>query len=293
MRERVIAELADRQYGVVTRVQLLAAGLSSAGIGRWVAAGRLFPVHRGVYAVGRPAITRSGHLIAAQLACGSGAALSHTGATEWWQLTGRRAHPIEVTVPALGGRRCPGVRVHRSESLPRHVVVRRRIAVTSVERTVLDMAARCPRREVERLVDEAQRLGLFERERFASVLTERRPGTALLGQVLAEHEAGSTWTRNDFEEAFLTLVDRAGLPRPLMNWPVGPYVIDCYWTDRRLAVELDGRETHLTPRAFEGDRDRDAYLFTEHGIHTLRFTYRQVTLRAAVVSHRLRRALLP
>ena len=291
--EESIVRLAVRQYGVVTRQQLLDAGVSASGVGRRVQGGRLFPVHRGVYAVGRPALARSGHVLAAVLACGSGAALSHAAAAEWWRLTRWRAAPIEVTVPAKGGRRCEGVLVHRSASLRDHALEHRGVRVTTPERTIVDVAAAGEKRRVERLVDEAERLGLYDRERLEPVLAMRLAGTGLVRSVLASHEVGSTWTRNDFEEAFLGLLDSAGLPRPLMNHPVGPYELDCLWPRRRIAVELDGRASHGTRRAFEDDRDRDSFLYAEHGISTLRFTHRQVNRSPGVVAHRVRRALGP
>jgi very-short-patch-repair endonuclease len=198
--------------------------------------------------------------------------------------------PIEVTVPVAGRRRCRGVAVHRSTCLPGDVTALRGIPVTTPSRTIADLSSRCSRRDLERLLDEAQRLRLLGPNRRPVIPAGRR-GAVLLREVTRNHEAGSTWTRNDFEEAFLGLLDAAGLPRPRMNDPVGPFELDCHWPDHRFAVELDGRGSHLTPRAFEGDRDRDTYLYAEHGIVTLRFTYRQVTRTPGVVVHRLRRAL--
>jgi very-short-patch-repair endonuclease len=243
--------------------------------------------------VGHPRLSRSGVLTAAVLAAGKRAALGHWSAVEWWGLAqGRERSPIEVCVPQKGGRSRQGLIVHRCGTLiAGDLTVRRGVPVTTVERTLLDIASRARLREVERLLDEAHRLRLYDRHRLESVLSRRLAGSRLLRAVLLGHEAGSTWTRNDFEEAFLALVDRAGLPRPHMNDPVGPLEVDCHWPGHRFAVELDGRGTHLTPRAFEDDRERDGYLYAEHGIVTLRFTYLQVTKSPAVVIHRLRRAL--
>jgi very-short-patch-repair endonuclease len=289
--DRRIGELAGRQYGVVCRSQLNRLGLGRGGIEHRLTAGRLHPVHRGVYSVWRVRPSRPGQLVAAVLACGEGAALSHAAAAEWWGLTSKRAAPIEVTVPAAGGRRCRGVTVHRSTCLAGNTTTLRGIPVTSPAHTIADLAARSTRRELERLVDEAQRLRLYDRARLEHAMAPGPPGTALLRAVVQSHEPGSTWTRNDFEEAFLARLDNAGLPRPRMNDPVGPFELDCHWPEHRFAVELDGRGSHLTPRAFEGDRDRDGYLYAEHGIVTLRFTYLQVTRTAGVVVHRVRRAL--
>lgn len=248
----------------------------------------------GVYAVGHPSIPRGGYLMAAVLACGAGAVLSHDSAAEWWGLRQRRSQPIEVSVPVAGSRNTPGVRVHRCTHLPPFDVTRHLgLPITTIERTILDRAARHDRHNVERDLDEAQRLRVFSAPRLEAILTQSqgRAGTVALRAVLAEHTAGSTWTRNDFEEAFLKLVDDGNLPRPVANHPVGPYVLDFHWPDRGLAVECDGRATHLTPKAFEADRARDTDLWVTHGIHVIRFTYLQVTRGRTTTARRLCGAL--
>ncbi len=292
--DRAIAALAARQDGVVSRRQAEATGLSANAIDGRVQSGRLWVVFRGVYAVGHPSISRGGRLKAAVLACGEGAVLSHDSAAEWWRLQGQWSRPIEVSVPVAGGRDMAGIRIHRTPHLrPSFVTRHRGIPITTVERTILDRAARNPRRTVERDLDEAHRLRLYDRPRLEAILEERkgRAGTATLRTVLAEHTAGSTWTRNDFEEAFLRLIDDAHLPRPLANHRVGRYVLDFHWPNRGLAVECDGRATHLTPKAFEDDRARDTDLWVTHATHVIRFTYRQVTRERATTMRRLRGAL--
>lgn len=294
--EHRVAALAARQGGVVSRAQLIALGLSPTVIVKRVRAGRLHPVFRGVFAVGHPAIPRGGRLKAAALACGHGAVLSHDSAAEWWGLQQRPSRAIEVSVPVAGSRQTAGLRVHRTAYLPPfHVTRSRGIPITTVERTIIDRAGRRPRRGVERDIDEAHRLGLFNSQRLETILAhcKGRAGTATLRAVLQAHTAGSTWTRNDFEEALFVLLDESGLPRPSANDPVGPYVLDFHWPDRGLAVECDGRGTHLTPKAFEADRARDADLWVTYAIHVIRFTFLQVTRGRAVTLHRLRGALRP
>jgi len=291
--DHAIAELAARQGGVVARRQIVAAGLTASAIDNRVHNGRLHVVFRGVYAVGHRAISRGGRLKAAVLACGAGAALSHDTAAEWWGLQEQRSREIEVTVPVAGGRHAAGLAIHRSPSLTRsHVAHHRGLPTTTVERTILDRAAHSPRRGVERDIDAAHRLGLFDRTGLQMLLDEfrGRAGTAALRAVLHDHTAGSTWTRNDFEESFLALVDYSGLPRPFANVPVGPYVLDFLWPERGLAVECDGAATHLTPKAFQDDRARDAFLWSTRRIHVTRFTYLQVTRGRAVTARRLRDA---
>lgn len=292
--EQRVAALAARQGGVVSREQLLSVGLGTSAIARRIRAGRLHPVLRGVYAVGHPAIPRGGRLLAAVLATGHGGVLSHDSAAEWWGLQERPSRPVEVSVPVAGSRTTAGICAHRTPYLPpSHVTRHRGIPITTVERTILDRAARNPRRTVERDLDEAHRLRLYDRPRLEAILKERkgRAGTPTLRAVLEEHTAGSTWTRNDFEEAFLKLIDDAHLPRPLANHRVGRYVLDFHWPVRGLAVECDGRATHLTPKAFEADRARDTDLWVTHAIHVIRFTYRQVTRDSATTTRRLRGAL--
>lgn len=292
--DHAIAALATRQGGVVSRHQIIAAGLSASAIDNRVQSGRLHVVFRGVYAVGHRAVSRGGRLKAAVLACGSSAVLSHDTAAEWWGLQKQRSREIEVTVPVAGGRHTAGLAIHRSPYLPHsHLTHLRGLPITTVERTILDRAAHRPRRGAERDIDEAHRLRLFAPERLEAILDDSRgrAGTATLRAVLRDHTAGSTCTRNDCEEAFFALIEDTGLRRPLANVPVGPYVLDFLWPGHGLAVECDGAATHLTPKAFQDDRARDAYLWSTRRIHVTRFTYLQVTRGRAVTARRLRETL--
>jgi len=164
-----------------------------------------------------------------------------------------------------------------------------RIPVTTPARTLLDLATFLPRRQLERAVDEADRLRLCTEEELEAISGVHRghPGAGALGRLLEDHLAGSTATRNDFEERFLSLCRRYRLPQPEVNVPLLDYVVDFFWREAHLVVEVDGRATYGTRRAFQADRDRDGRLAVA-GYRVIRFTWWDVTRRAAVVADRIR-----
>jgi very-short-patch-repair endonuclease len=161
-----------------------------------------------------------------------------------------------------------------------------------VARTILDLATVLPRRQLERAVDEAERLKLCTEGDLDELVRSHfgRPGTGALGSVLREHRSGSTATRNEFEERFLSLCRKRRLPQPEVNVTLLDYVVDFLWADAKLVVELDGRGSHQTRRAFQEDRDRDGRLAVA-GYQVVRFTWFDVTRRPAVVADRVRRLL--
>ena len=253
--DRSLAELARRQHGIVSRVQLAALGLSSTAIQGRVKRGRLHRVHRGVYAVGHTALTRNGRFMAAVLACGEGAALSHFSAAVLWGLVQARGQPIHVTVGKR--RRCRGIVVHdaplEGERLRRYGIV-----VTTPARTIVDLADVVSRRRtLERAIDEAQYLGLDWRR---AAPRQGRKGSGLLSSVLAGHEPGSTRTRSELEEIFLALCDSRGFPRPEVNLGIEGYECDFVWRDQRVVVETDGEAAHSTHGARQRDPVKDADL---------------------------------
>ena len=164
--------------------------------------------------------------------------------------------------------------------------------MTTPARTILDLATFLPRRQLERVVDEGERLGLCTQEDLDQMVRLHfgRAGAGALRSLLDEHRAGSTATRNDFEERFLALCRGYRLPQPEVNVPLLDYVVDFFWPEAKLVVELDGRATHGTRRAFQEDRDRDGRLAVA-GYRVLRFTWWDVTRRPAVVADRVRRIL--
>ena len=269
--------MAQRQWGVVTLAQLRALGFGDGAVKHRVRLGRLHRVHRGVYAVGHRALERRGRWLAAVLACGPQAALSHVTAAVHWDLLHSAQTRIDVTAPRsrAGGE---GIRLHRTRCLDaRDMTTHKSIGVTTVARTLLDLAATEPPRRVERAFAQALRLRIYDHAEVLDVLTRASGyrGTAVLARVT---ELEPRWTRNGFEADFLSLIRRAGLPEPLVNEPFdvpdhGPCEPDFHWPGHCLIVETDGWETHGTRAAFETDRAKDAAL-TAAGYRVLRFTVR-------------------
>jgi very-short-patch-repair endonuclease len=280
---RVLA-LAAEQHGVVTRAQLLELGLNSRAIEYRLRRGRLHRIHRGVYAIGRPQLTRHGTLIAAVLSCGPGAALSHEQAGEVLRIRRRRCGPIEVTVPAGAMRRRPGLRVHRRPLPAGDVVHRHGIPVTSVVRTLLDLAPRLPRAQLEATVNEADKLDLIDPERLRVALEERQgqEGVAALRELLDRQTL--TLTDTELERRFLPIVRRAGLPRPGTQRRVNDFRVDFFWPELGLVVETDGLRYHRTPAQQARDRLRDQ-THSAAGLTPLRFTHAQVVYEAGHVRH--------
>ena len=280
---------------MVARSQLREAGLGAKAIEYRLAAGRLHPLHRGVYALGHPRVTAHGHWMAAVLAAGPGAVLSHRSAAALWGMRPSGSGIVEVSVPTRSGRRPrAGLRVRRVTVSADDLTEREGIAVTTPARTLLDLAEVVPRRALERALDEAEYLRLFDLSAlFAAVggNTGRR-GAGILKSVLETHGAGTTLTRSELEESFLALCRTSGIPRPKVNARLGRLTVDFLWPDHRLVVETDGHTSHATRRAFERDRARDARL-TVAGYRVVRFTYRQVTREANAVAASLRALLTP
>jgi hypothetical protein len=268
--DRRIAVIAGRQHGVVTREQLAAAGIDKSGVTRRVQAGRLHRLHRGVYAVGHRSLSWRGRWLAAVLAAGDGAVLSHASAAALWQFLRPISGPDHVTVgAAFHRRRRPGLRIHRSRTLSSHDITRRHgIAVTTPARTISDI-----RGEVERY--------LFRRAlRQAELAGHRVPRLSAVKR-----------TRSDLELLFLEFCDDHGLPRPLGNRRVHGHRVDFFWPEQRLAVETDSWEYHRGSVAFEDDHARDLEM-RAHGIATRRYTGDQLEATPDAVAADLRVALL-
>ena len=222
---------------------------------------RLHVIHRGVYAVGYRLISQRGWWMAAVLACGPGAVLSHrSAATLWGMLEGDRAAVDVIVATRRRGRR--GIRVHESPLAPDERTLRDGIPVTTAARTFLDLGAVLAGYQLNRALERAEALRLSDRTPLAAVVQRhpRRPGVAAVKAALSEgiHPAV---TKSELERRFLTFVERAGLPLPRTNvWLelAGDWLeVDCVWPEQRLIVELDSRAHHQTTAAFERDRRRD------------------------------------
>jgi very-short-patch-repair endonuclease len=272
--ELEIPRLADAQHGVVSRSQLLHAGFTSEDIDRRLRAGRLHRIHRGVYAVGHRVLTREGRWMAAVLACGRGAALSHATAAAAWDLR-RNDGLIHVTV--RGSRKAPrGVKLHRSPMLtPDETTTVRGIPVTGPARTIIDLARTLTADDLEPIVDLADERGLVDFQALRSA----KP--ASLKAVLLNYAPAPT--RSELERRFLRLCRRHRITTPETNALIHGYLVDFVWRDRGLIVEVDGYRYHRAPSRFERDRERDVELAMK-GWRTLRFTWRQVMTRGEWVA---------
>ncbi|HMI81583.1 MAG TPA: type IV toxin-antitoxin system AbiEi family antitoxin domain-containing protein [Solirubrobacterales bacterium] len=278
-----IGRVAGEQHGIVTTRQLVAAGLTRAAISKRVRAGRIYRVHQGVYSVGHGNLSEESRWMAAVLACGPGAALSHGSAAVHWGLLRPLGGPVDVTVPTQNGRkRRRGIRIHRCPNigdqsllsttglqrrLPSLVTVRRRIPVTSVARTLEDLQRSALRPS---LVRRAIRQAEFLEMDLGDIETDR--------------------TRSDLERDFLKLCRHHLLPPPEVNVPIGPMTVDFLWRDRKLVVETDSYVTHGGAIAFEDDRARDLAL-RRRGYAVHRFSERQLEREAADVAADVARAL--
>ena len=283
--DRAIAALAARRYGLVTRAQLRAIGLSDTAVTKRAAAGRLHRVHTGVYAVGHRVLPARGAWMAAALACGDGAVLSHASAAALWEIRPTDG-VVHVTVPTAGGRHRPALCVHRDPRLAAdEVTTRHGIPVTTVARTLLDLAATLAPRALQRALDEAAVRRWLDIALFDALIA-RHAGhhrAAKLRDALDGHRPGTTLTRSELEERFLELCRTYDLPQPEVNARVAGLEVDFLFGTARLVVETDGWRFHGTRAAFERDRQRDATL-TLAGYRVLRFTHRRVESDPAAVA---------
>jgi very-short-patch-repair endonuclease len=260
---------------VVSRTQLLDLGFHPQAIKHRVARGRLHPVHRGLYAVGRSQLTRAGRWMAAVLACGSRAALSHGSAAAHLRIGSERG-VTEVSVPAHASARARGVRVHRRATFgPDDIVVRDGIPVTSPVFTLVDLATYLGQDRLEEAINQADKRDLVDPEALRAALEAipRRPGVAPLRSVLDRRTF--TLTDSELERRLLPIARRAGLPPPVTGQWVNGFKVDFYWPELGLVVETDGLRYHRTPAQQARDRVRDQ-AHTTSGLTPLRFTRAQV-----------------
>jgi predicted transcriptional regulator of viral defense system len=277
-REREIQEVAARQHGVISLPQLKSAGLTASAVRNRVATGKLQRLHQGVYAVGLAKPSREARYMAAVLACGPGAALSHRSAADLLGLRPCSRRAIEVTAPGRTGRSRPGIEVHRPTGLePRDVTYVNGIPCTTVARTLLDLAETLDQTALERAIERAETLRIFDLTAVLDVLNRagNRKGATKLRAALAAYLPEPAFTRSELEKRFLALCKEAGIPKPHVNLFGDGKEVDFRWPDRGLIVEVDSLRHHGTRAAFERDRRRDQEL-TTRGWRVVRFTWRQV-----------------
>lgn len=252
--DAAIRAVAEAQGGVIGTRQLRALGLTRSAIRHRVAKGRIVPIHDGVYALGHRALTRHGRWIAAVLACGPGAVLSHRDAAALWGIRNDNRARIEVTTPThrIGP---PSLIVHHARLPADERTVRHGIPVTSLFRTFLDLTRVTGEDEVRKAMNEAERQGLGDTLPFTTFLQrhERHPGTAKLRAI----RPTTRLTRSQLEDAFLTYCTKHALPLPQTNTTVLGYEVDALWPEHRLAAELDGYEFHRTRIDLVDDHTKD------------------------------------
>jgi very-short-patch-repair endonuclease len=293
--DHLIAALAWRQYGIVTRQELRDLGLSDDEIDYRIAVGRLRIIHQGVYAVGHARLAPEGRWLAAVRTGGADAVLSHRSAARHWGLVPHDGR-IEITTPHRRRKRS-GIRYIRAsvESFDR--TEHRAIPVTTVARTLLDLGAVDARR-VPKAFEQADVLGLLNVSELQHLVDQhpRRPGSSAIRSVLAAAVEWRGITRSELESRFRALLADAELPAPAFNCRLrlGDIDIeaDVVWHDARLIVELDGHAYHRTAAAFERDRARDRAAVAA-GWSVIRITWKQLMEDPAGVVRDLRRALAP
>jgi very-short-patch-repair endonuclease len=288
----VAARVAAGQHGVATLQQLLHAGFSVAQIRRRRGHGWLVRLHKGVYRVGLVAAP-SESLMAAVLACGEGAVISHTTAAVEWRLSRTRTGPVHVTIPHGHRDQGPALRIHRCSSLTAaDCTLRDGIPMTTPARTLLDLAAVAPGHDLEHALAAAERLGLVSRREIAALIdrTPHARGSRAL-RALVGRDNAPAFLRSEAERLFLELARSAELPEPRVNANLHGYEVDFLWREQRLVVEIDGRAFHSSPNAFEMDRRRDAVL-TAAGYQVMRVTWHQLQRSSNAVVARLAQALV-
>jgi len=283
----LIATLAKRQRGYVTRQQLLDAGLGEQAIKYRLKTSRLIPVYAGVYAVGHLPTLPQDRAVGALLACGPGAVLSHGSAAALWGIFQRWEMPFEVTATSAHSRR--GIRVHRAALTRKDIRIQLGIRVTSPARTLLD---NCPRLRDKALTRAVNELRLQRHLRLTELaeLLERFPRNRGASRLRPFLQPPGGLTRSEFEDAFLEFAERHGLPQPLVNTRIAGREVDALFAAERVIVELDGYKFHSSRERFERDRDGDAEMLAI-GLATVRITWERMTQTPAREAERLLRIL--
>jgi hypothetical protein len=292
-RDAAVAELAARQHGLAARRQLVALGLGRGAIERRLARGRLLGVHRGVFAVGHPRLSGRGWWIAATLACGDRAPLSHQSAGALWEFRASASASVDVTTQRGRAATRDGIRVHHARRLdPEDGTVRDGIAVTTVARTLLDLAETLSASQLRRGFEEADRLELIDMGSIEELMARARGTARCQATRRAAVEPPRPLSSHPVRPR--TPVPRAVSqvrPPPTQpERPPGGLEVDALWGDERLVVELDGFEFHRGRAAFGRDRQRDAALQMA-GYRVLRVTHRRLQSEPGVVIETVRALL--
>jgi very-short-patch-repair endonuclease len=286
--EAVLGRLATSQHGLVTRAQLLDAGLTRHHIEHRLLLGALLCVYRGVYRVGHRAPSIEATYLAAVLACGDGARLSGRAAAHLLGLLRGPAPPPEVTAPRA--RRVPGVRVRRARLERRDGTTHRGIPVTAVPRTLIDLAAELPLDALARACHEAGVRYRTTPRDLTKALARRPPNVPGAQKLKRIVEGDARVTLSALERRFLELLQQQGLRLPVTNRPAGAHHVDCRWPEHRLTVELDSYRFHHSRHAWEQDRRRERAA-RARGDDLRRYTWADVFEHPAAMLAELRRVL--
>jgi very-short-patch-repair endonuclease len=273
--ERAIAWIGRRQDNVITVEQALRAGLGRGALAHRVKVGAMQRLHTGVYLIGPAPPTPMAKARAAALAVGADAVVSHLSAACLFGLLPQHAGDVDITVAGRNPGRRQGVRRHRVKSLPRHHVTNvNRIRVTSIARTICDLASTESAHATEQAFQEALYREIVSDRALKAVLDRepRRRGAPIIRALLNN----PSLTRSERERRILKLISDAQLPRPLTNVPLNGYKADVFWPQYNLIVEFDGWQAHGHRHAFENNRKRDQIMLA-NGLRTLRVTDRQLT----------------
>jgi very-short-patch-repair endonuclease len=271
----LIVALAERQYGVVARRQLQEHGMHRWTVDKALARRHLLPLHRGVFAVGHRVLTYRGRWMAAVLACGPEAVISHHAAAALHDLRPLPQGAIDVTAPTH--RRHEGIRTHISRVARDERTEIDRIPVTSLERTLLDYAEQATPRQLQKALDEAERRTILDLRKLQRSVDRGvgRKGLKLLTAAIANLTDHPAWTQSPAEDLFLDLIRAADLPLPRANVLIHTHLVDFAWPDQKVIVEIDSFRFHSTREAFEDDRERDVDL-QKLGWRVLRITDRRL-----------------
>lgn len=284
-----IWRLVRRQHGAIARRQLIEMGVGIGAIEWRIATGRLHPVWRGVYAVGRPVLGRHGRWMAAALACGPSAALSHGSAAALWGFGSERGGLIDISVPFALPRRRPAIRVHRRSALrPEDLTTHEGIPVTSPVLTLIDEATELVPRRLERAINEADKLDRVRVDELSDALVRYRgtPGVGPLRKLL--DPMTFRLSDSDLEQTMRERSNAVGLPVPETKVEVNGYEVDFFWPELGIVVEADGLRYHRTPLQQRRGLERDQ-AHTASGLLPLRFSHWQIAFDRDHVQRILRK----
>jgi very-short-patch-repair endonuclease/predicted transcriptional regulator of viral defense system len=293
--DALIAELAERQHGVVARRQLIERGATAEAVDVRRERRRIHPLHPGVYAVGHRVLSQRGRWMAAVLSAGDGAVLSHRSAAALWGIRSGSGGQIHVTTDRKSRSTGP-LRRHYSVLAADEIAIVDAIPVTNVPRTIFDLAAEAPPEAVEAALREAEYRRLYDKLSLPDLLVRhpRRRGASSVRAALARLGESPGRIDSDLEERFLPFLDQHGLPRPHFNvWlevEGERYRVDCLWPAARQIVELDGWDGHRTLTAFREDRARDRRLRAA-GYGVTRIAWSQLDTEPLALAADLRKLL--